>query len=242
MVRVSIVATPIGNMNDITLRALETLRKADVILCEDTRETRKILSLHNIGTQTLSYHAHSDSAKVDHIINLLEEGKNLAVVSDAGTPGISDPGAELVARIRSYSLERVGRGLEPIHIEAIPGASALTAALSIAGVPTAPSVFFGFAPHKKGRETLWKTIMTEVIEHERTCIFYESTHRIEKALASLALTFGEKSVTVTLVKEITKMFENVIQGTPQQVAQALTNNSDLTRGEFVVIVSPAQKS
>jgi len=242
MVRVSIVATPIGNMNDITLRALETLRNADVILCEDTRETRKILSLYNIITQTMSYHAHSDTAKVEHILKLLDEGKNLAVVSDAGTPGISDPGAELVNAIRNYSRARVSQGLEPVHIEAIPGASALTASLSIAGVPTAPSIFFGFAPHKKGRETLWKTIFTEVINNERTCIFYESTHRIERALASLALTFGETPVTITVVKEITKVFENVLQGSPTYVADMLVADPKLTLGEFVVIVSPHQKS
>jgi 16S rRNA (cytidine1402-2'-O)-methyltransferase len=183
MSTLSIIATPIGNLEDITLRALKALAAADVILCEDTRITKRLLDRHSIKTRALSYHAHSQLSRVDEIIALLKEGKNLALVSDAGTPGISDPGAELVARIRRELSIEISAGT--IKIEAVPGPSALTAALSIAGVPCADFTFLGFLPHKKGRETLFK----EIAASERTMVFYESPHRIIKTLDSLGKTF-----------------------------------------------------
>ncbi|MEK7104432.1 MAG: 16S rRNA (cytidine(1402)-2'-O)-methyltransferase, partial [Patescibacteria group bacterium] len=153
-----VVATPIGNMGDITLRAIETLKEVDLILCEDTRETKKILQKYNINTPTMSYHSQSKLNKVDKIFALLEEGKNLALVSDAGTPTISDPGAMLISKIKerfnmltnSAIAESVNIGVQVIPI---PGASAVIAALSASGLPTHEFTFLGFLPHKKGRET-----------------------------------------------------------------------------------------
>src|SRR3989338_6845229 len=145
-----VVATPIGNMGDITLRAIETLKSVGLILCEDTRVTRKLLSKYDIKTHTLSYHAQSALSKTDMIMELLAEGKNLALVSDAGTPGISDPGSLLVSEIR--------KNLPDVEVIPIPGPSAVIAALSASGLPTHEFTFLGFLPHKKGRETLFKEI------------------------------------------------------------------------------------
>ena len=235
----SVVGTPIGNMDDVTLRALATLGAADLILCEDTRVTKKLLARHHISRPTLSYHAHSALARVDEVIAALREGKRIALVSDAGTPGISDPGSELVRRIRAELAAELADG--SAKIEAIPGPSALTSALSIAGVPCADFAFLGFLPHKKGRETLFK----EIAAAERTMVFYESPHRIMKALASLSKEHGEGSKKkveapkkrVTVCRELTKIFEEVVSGTAEEVAAYFTAHTDKERGEFVVIVS-----
>lgn len=228
MARLSVVATPIGNMNDITLRALDTLKSADLVLCEDTRTTAKLLEKYDIHTATMSYHAHSGISKVDKIIEYLKDGKDLALVSDAGTPGISDPGAELIGRIRLEMCESIVAGR--LKIEAIPGASALTAGLSIAGVPCSDFTFLGFMPHKKGRESLFK----EIAESKRTYVFYESPHRILKALQSLKDFCPEKKVTIC--RELTKIFEEVVSGSVNEVAEYFGNNPEKVRGEFVVIV------
>src|SRR3990167_2421006 len=145
-----VVATPIGNMGDITLRAIETLKNVDLILCEDTRETKKILNKYAINTPTLSYHTHSKLAKTDKIFELLSEGKDLALVSDAGTPGISDPGALLVAQIKDNDNLRYSVDVIPV-----PGPSAVIAALSACGFPLHEFTFLGFFSHQKGRETLF---------------------------------------------------------------------------------------
>lgn len=234
-----VVATPIGNMEDITLRAIKVLGSADVVLCEDTRVTKKLLARHNISTRTLSYHAHSKISRTNDIVALLREGKNVALVSDAGTPGISDPGAELVSILRKELAGELAHG--EIKIESVPGVSALTASLSIAGVPCADFVFLGFLPHKKGRETLFK----EMAASERTCIFYESPHRIMKTLESLVkfLNGGDGvagagcTKKVTICRELTKIFEEVVSGSPQEVLAYFATHSDKVRGEFVVIVS-----
>ena len=184
-----VVGTPIGNLEDITLRALRIFKEVDLVLCEDTRVTKRLFERHAVNTPTMSYHAHSTLAKIDTIIAMLEEGKNLALVSDAGTPGISDPGSLLVSKIREYfsgenrfAEDGATKNIsEKVKIESVPGASALTAALSIAGVPIHEFTFLGFLPHKKGRETLFK----EIAASERAVVFYESPHRIEKALESL---------------------------------------------------------
>lgn len=218
-----IVSTPIGNLEDMTLRALRILKEVDMVLCEDTRVTKKLLSHYDIHTQTLSYHAHSTLQKIDYIIELLQEGKTLALVSDAGTPAVSDPGSLLVAKIREALPEE--------KIVSVPGASALTAALSVAGVPVQDFVFLGFLPHKKGRETLFK----EIAVSERTVVFYESTHRVLKMLESLVEFAPTKKVTI--VREITKFFEETLQGTAQEILTKLTETPEKTRGEFVVIVS-----
>lgn len=229
MATFSVIGTPIGNMEDITLRALKVLGSADLILCEDTRVTKKLLEKYDIHKPTMSYHAHSKISRVEDIISNLREGKNITLVSDAGTPGISDPGSELVRRIREVLSLEIKSG--EIKIEAIPGASALTSALSIAGVPCADFVFLGFLPHKKGRETLF----AEIIISDRTVVFYESPHRIMKTLES----FSEKKLVkkVTICRELTKIFEEVVSGNIEEVKMYFETNTDKVRGEFVVIIS-----
>ena len=227
MATLYVIGTPIGNLEDITLRALRVLGEVDVILCEDTRTTKVLLDKHGISTPTLSYHTHSGIAKVEKIIELLQEGKNLALVTDAGTPGISDPGSLLVSKVRE--------ALPDAKIESIPGPSALTAALSIAGVPASDFLFLGFLPHKKGRETLFK----EIAEAKRTVVFYESPHRILKTLESLDLHLGAKlpnGKKVMIARELTKIYEEVVSGTPDELLEFFKSNPDKVRGEFVVIV------
>ncbi len=229
MATLSVIATPIGNLEDITLRAIRALKEADLVLCEDTRVTRTLLSHYGIATPTESYHAQSKLSKTDRILALLAEGKNLALVSDAGTPGISDPGIELVRKIRAE--------LPDVSIVAIPGASALTAALSIAGIPAADFLFLGFLPHKKGRETLFR----EISASDRAVVFYESPHRILRTLASLRGHFAAAGIParpVTIARELTKIYEEVRTGTPEELLKLLEEKPEKVRGEFVVIVSP----
>jgi 16S rRNA (cytidine1402-2'-O)-methyltransferase len=226
-----VVGTPIGNLEDITLRALNTLKSVDVVLCEDTRVTKHLLDRHGIQVRTLSYHAHSTISRVDGIIADLREGKNIALVSDAGTPGISDPGSELVRRLREEMKDELASGA--LKIESIPGPSALTAALSIAGVSCADFTFLGFLPHKKGRETLFK----EIAAAERTMIFYESPHRIMKTLESLVTHLHGLEKRVVICRELTKIFEEVVSGTPAEVKGYFETHADKVRGEFVVIVA-----
>ena len=221
-----VVATPIGNMGDITLRAIETLKNVDLILCEDTRETKKILDKHEINKPTMSYHAQSKLAKTDKIFELLEEGKDLALVSDAGTPGISDPGAMLISQIRNTA--RQGLAVEVIPV---PGVSAVITALSASGLPTHEFTFLGFLPHKKGRETLFK----EIAAAERTMVFYESPHRILKTLESLTKFCPTKKVCIA--RELTKIYEEFKTGTPAEVLEYLEKNKEKQRGEFTVLVS-----
>lgn len=220
----SIVATPIGNLGDITLRALETLKACDVIACEDTRVTSKLLSRYEIEKPLTVYNPEDARTGGVHLLDLLEEGKHIALVTDAGTPGISDPGAELVAHVRDE--------LPDVRIEAIPGATALTAALSIAGLPVHEFTFLGFLPNKKGRQTLF----TEIAESERTMVFYESPHRIEKTLTSLAELMPDRRIAVG--RELTKMHESLVRGTAVEAETYFKEHPDEIRGEFVVIVAP----
>ncbi len=222
----SIVATPIGNLGDITLRAVETLKNADVIACEDTRVTSKLLTRFGIEKPLVIYHARSGRIASTRVLGLLGEGKHVALVTDAGTPGISDPGAELVREVR----DRIG---DEVRIEAIPGPAALTAALSIAGLPVADFVFLGFLPHKKGRETLFK----EMAQSSRAMVFYESPHRILKTLDSLVKALPADRL-IAVCRELTKIHESVIRGTAIEVAANYAAHPDTVRGEFVVIVSP----
>lgn len=218
-----VVATPIGNMGDITLRALYVLKSVDLILCEDTRETKKILNKYGIVKDTMSYHAQSKLTKVDKIFELLKEGKDLALVSDAGTPGISDPGAMLVSKIKN--------DLPNIQVIPIPGASAVIAALSASGLPTHEFTFLGFLPHKKGRETLFK----EIASSKRTMVFYESPHRILKTLESLIKFCPDKKV--CLARELTKIYEEFKTGTASELLEYLKKNPVKQKGEFTVIIS-----
>ena len=167
----SIVGTTIGNLGDITIRALQVLKDADVIACEDTRVSAKLLTRYDIHKPLVIFHAESGPRAGERILALLAEEKNVALITDAGTPGISDPGSELVKQVRLR--------LPQTRIEAIPGPSAVTAALSIAGMSGNGFTFLGFLPHKKGRQTTFK----EIADSDRTVVFYESPHRIEKALA-----------------------------------------------------------
>lgn len=219
-----IVATPIGNLEDITLRAIRILREVDLILCEDTRMTKRILDKYEINTKTMSYHAQSKLSKVEKIFELLEEGKNLALVSDAGTPTISDPGVLLVSQIK----EKFGG---KVKIEPIPGASAVISALSASGIPSSEFLFLGFLPHKKGRETLFK----EIAETKRPVAFYESPHRIMKTLESLNKYTPERNVVIG--RELTKIHEEFPEGTSAELLEYFNKNKEKIRGEFVVIVS-----
>ncbi len=219
-----VVATPIGNMGDITLRALETLKSVDLVLCEDTRMTAKLLNKYEIKKPMMSYHAQSKLAKTDKIFELLEEGKNLALVSDAGTPTISDPGAMLIIKIKETFADKV-------EVIPIPGASAVITALSASGLPTHEFTFLGFLPHKKGRETLFK----EIAESKRTMIFYESTHRILKTLEALDKFCPNKKVCVA--RELTKIYEEFKNGRAAELLEYFTKNPVKQKGEFTVLVS-----
>ncbi len=223
MATLFVIGTPIGNLEDITLRALRVLKEVDVILCEDTRVTKRLLEKYEItGKHLIAYNEQKSGIQIVKIIGLLQAGKNLALVSDAGTPGISDPGSFLVKQIREAMPE--------IKIESVPGPSALTTALSIAGVPVTDFVFLGFLPHKKGRETLFK----EIAVSERAMIFYESPHRMLKALESLVKFAPAKKVTIA--RELTKIHEEVVSGTLAELLGFFENNKEKVRGEFVVIV------
>ncbi|KKS23981.1 MAG: Ribosomal RNA small subunit methyltransferase I [Candidatus Nomurabacteria bacterium GW2011_GWC2_41_8] len=235
-----VVATPIGNLGDITLRAIETLKSVDLILCEDTRVTKKLLDKYDIHKPTMSYPSDdivgknyrqsklAQSPKLNKIFELLEEGKDLALVSDAGTPGISDPGAMLVSQIKTHFSHDVNGEVKVIPI---PGASAVITALSASGLPIHEFTFLGFLPHKKGRETLFK----EITQAKRTMIFYESPHRILKTLESLQKFCPDKKVCIA--RELTKIYEEFKIGTPAEILEYFNKNKDKQRGEFTVIVA-----
>lgn len=225
MASLYIVSTPIGNLADITYRAVEILKSVDLILCEDTRVTGKLLAHYQIETKSISYHANSSLKKLDVILSNLKEGKNLALVSDAGTPIVSDPGIMLVQSVLSE--------LPDVKIIPVPGASALLAAVVSSGINCAEFHFFGFIPHKKGRETLFSKLETL----EFAAVLYESPHRVEKTLQSLVQHLGEDRG-VVIARELTKLYEDIFRGTTKEALEYYTNNPDKVRGEFVIIVSP----
>ncbi len=222
-----IVATPIGNLEDLTLRALRTLKEADFILCEDTRVTRKLLDHYQITTPTISYHQHSGDLKVDKIISLLKAGNNLALVTDAGTPGISDPGGKLISLVR----QELGAA---VLIESVPGVSALAAAVSLAGAGFDRFLFLGFLPHKKGRQTMLKEIMAST----HPIVLYESKHRIVKLLEELDKMSQEfkKAPQVMVARELTKMHESFYQGSAASILKEINSNPNNLKGEFVVLI------
>lgn len=217
-----VVATPIGNMEDITLRALRILSEVDYVLCEDTRVTGKLLAHHGIKVKLKRYDAHASDAVHEAVLADLAAGQQIALVSDAGTPGVSDPGVLLVGQARAQGA----------RIDAVPGASALTAALSIAGVTGNQFTFLGFVPHKKGRQTFFNTIT----EYEHPVVFFESTHRIIKTLEALQnLSINRK---VLLGRELTKLHEEMLCGSAAELLELLTEQPVKQKGEFVVIVAP----
>lgn len=227
MATLSIVATPIGNLQDITLRAIETLKEVDAILCEDTRVTAKLLAHFEIHKPLIAYHQHSGKGVDDRVLALLREGKSLALVSDAGTPGINDPGGRLI--------ELLLIEIPDLRVVPIVGANAGIAALSVSGFPADRYQYWGFVPHKKGRQTF----IRELAESEDTIVFYESKYRIEKCLAEMkdAFVVAETPNRPVLVgRELTKKFETLYRGTVEEVSAALS--ADEVLGEFVVVVGP----
>ncbi len=215
-----IVATPIGNLKDITLRALETLKEADFILCEDTRVTANLLNHFEIKKEMVSFNAQSESHKIERAIERISNGETCALVSDAGTPCISDPGVRLVNRAIK----------EGLTISGIPGANAAILSLSISGLPTDSFLFEGFLPQKKGRQKLLK----ELAEENRTIVLYESAYRIEKLIEELAEYMPGRSVVVQ--RELTKKFEEAWRGKPAEILADMPNKT--IKGEFVIVISP----
>jgi 16S rRNA (cytidine1402-2'-O)-methyltransferase len=227
-----LVATPIGNMSDITFRAIETLKEVDFILAEDTRVSGRLLKHYDIPTKMISYNSHSSEKTKEYIFKLLTEDKNIALISDAGTPTISDPGVKIVSqRYDQFSSEIKNKELE---ILPIPGASAVLSALSVSGLPASEFIFYGFLPHKKGRETIFK----EIAKNKKTSVFYESPNRLEKALISL-LTFCGKDRKVFVARELTKIYEEKVFGTIDEVINFFKENPEKIRGEFVLVVEAA---
>jgi len=224
MATLYIVATPIGNLEDITYRAIRTLSEVDLILCEDTRITKRLLAKYEINTPLDSYHCHTSEGKHQYIMDVVLGNKNVALVSDAGTPTISDPGVKIIDLVRSNpELE--------VDIVVIPGASAVTSALSVSGLPSSEFLFLGFIPHKKGRKKLFE----EISETKRTVAFYESPHRILKTLNSLEEVLDDTR-SVVVARELTKIHEQTIRGSASEIKEYFNNNPDKVRGEFVVMV------
>lgn len=222
-----IVATPIGNLSDMTFRAVEILKSVDVILCEDTRVTGVLLKHYGITTKTMSYHAQSSDQKSDKILGMVADGETLALVSDAGTPTISDPGVKLVSDLYShFDLE--------VEVISIPGATAVTTAVSVAGFAGNQFTFYGFLPHKKGRMKLFQ----EMLESSRVSVFYESPHRLMKTLTSLREMFEEHAPSrkICVARELTKMYEQKVRGTATEVFNYFKEHEEHVRGEFVVVI------
>jgi len=215
-----IVATPIGNLQDITLRAIETLKQVDLVAAEDTRVTGILLKHFGIDSKLISFHSHSNEKKLFEIIDILKEGKTVALVSDAGTPGISDPSFKLIT-------ECIRQGIE---VMPIPGVSALVTALSVSGAPIDKFTYLGFLPMKKGRQTVLKSMANE----PRTMVVYESVHRINKTLSELREFLGNRYICVG--REMTKMFEEYYKGTIDQAIEHFTQKTP--KGEFTLVIAP----
>lgn len=218
-----IVATPIGNLDDITLRAIKTFEEVDFVFAEDTRVTKKLLNHLGIEKIVYRYDEHTKMHQVSNIANMLENGNKIALVTDAGTPCISDPGFEVVD-------EALKRGIKVIPI---PGPSAMTAAASVAGISTRRFCFEGFLPKKKGRQTLLKSLVNE----ERTIVIFESPHRIEKTLRDIETFIGIREVVI--VREITKIYEEILRGTTTELIEKLSKNP--VKGEIVLLIKGNEK-
>lgn len=214
-----IVATPIGNLEDISARAIRVLQEADLIAAEDTRTSGVLLKKYAIQTRQTSFHAFSDNRKLEELISLLKEGKNIALISDAGTPGISDPGFLLVRAAREAGIE----------VSPIPGPAAFLSALSASGLPINHFLYLGFLPQKKGRQTMLKKLQ----EMDETIVFYESPHRILKTLAEFVQYFPDRKMVVA--RELTKIYEEFKSGSAQELYDYFSLKNP--KGEFVVIMA-----
>jgi 16S rRNA (cytidine1402-2'-O)-methyltransferase len=218
-----VVATPIGNLEDITLRALRVLREVAVIAAEDTRRTARLLAHHSIPTRTISFHEHNTRSRLPQLLARLEAGESVALVTDAGTPGVSDPGLELV----QACIER------SVKVDPVPGASAPLTALIASGFPLEPFTVFGFVPNRAKARIDW---LSEVAKTPHTFSFFEAPHRIEATLASAAHIFGDRPI--MLGRELTKLHQEFKRGTASALAQLVS----APRGEFTVVVGPAIKA
>ena len=218
-----VVATPIGNLEDITLRALRVLREVDVIAAEDTRRTARLLSHHGISSPTVSFHEHNTRTRVPQLVSRLKAGENVAIVTDAGTPGVSDPGLELV----QAAIE------EGISVDPIPGASAPLTALIASGFPIVPFTMFGFPPVRSKARTKW---FEAVAQTNHAFSFFEAPHRIQSALRDASAIFGERPIIVA--RELTKLHQEFIRGTAGELLKRITS----PRGEFTVVVGPTNKA
>ncbi len=238
-----IVATPIGNLEDITYRAVRVLSEVDEIICEDTRVTAKLLEKYKIKKPLISYHQRSKDSKVEQIISKLKEGKDLALVTDAGTPGISDPGNELVAEVRKRIVKlqmsnfRDVTKVESLQLEVvpIPGVSAVTALASVAGINLQKFLFLGFPPNKKGRQTFFREVVKNIQENGYPVFYYDSPYRVIKNLEMLKNMAPEAKVIIG--RELTKKFEEIKTGTVEEILEYYNEDGKgLVKGEFVVLV------
>jgi 16S rRNA (cytidine1402-2'-O)-methyltransferase len=239
MANLYIISTPIGNLADISYRAVEVLKNVDMIACEDTRVTKRLLDHYHIYKPVVSYHQHSKVRRLDYIVDLLKSGKDVALVSDAGTPGISDPGGLLVEEVAKLQSGRVAKlpsgqvsetrklgNLETdVNIVPIPGSSSVVAALSISGMPADKFTFYGYLPKKKGR----RTMLLEIKDSEITSVIFESVHRIKKTLQDMDKTLGKRPIVVC--RELTKMFETVYRGNAGDIRDQVKE-----KGEFVLVI------
>jgi 16S rRNA (cytidine1402-2'-O)-methyltransferase len=219
MSKLHIVPTPIGNLKDMTFRAVEVLKDVDLILAEDTRTSGKLLKHYEITTQMQSHHMHNEHKMVDHLIQKLKSGVSIALISDAGTPAISDPGFLIARACVEHNIE----------VDCLPGATAFVPALVNSGLPNDKFVFEGFLPVKKGRQTR----LLLLAEETRTIILYESPHKLIKTLTQLCTYFGETRP-VSVSRELTKLYEETIRGTAKTVLEHYTNKPP--KGEIVIIV------
>ncbi len=222
-----VVATPIGNLDDITFRAIRILREVSLILCEDTRTSKTLLNKYNITTKTASYHVHSSMHKQQAIVSQLLQGESVAMISDAGTPGISDPGSMLISHLRTIYPQ--------VPIIPIPGPNAISALVSVSGFTGNEFTFLGFVPHKKGRETFFN--MIPIYKHP--VIFYESCHRIIKTLE--ALQRYQDTYLLCIGREMTKKFETYLNGDIITITESIRTSSNQQKGEFTVMLIPRKK-
>lgn len=218
-----LVATPIGNLEDITLRALRILKEVDLIACEDTRHSRKLLVHYGIATPLTPYHDHNETSKAEQLLDKLQSGKNLALISDAGTPGISDPGYRVVRRCREAG----------IAVVAVPGPSAVISALAISGLPTDAFVFAGFLPVKSAAR---REALARLRAETRTTLFYDAPHRLAETLAEIVEELGNERE-VAVARELTKIHEELIRGSAQEVRQHFAKHE--IKGEIVLLIGPA---